>query len=151
MQKKSRDEQDDLGVTLISALKGLAAGIITALALSLIFTAVSLGMDDPEKLLGVFALVTLFVGAAAGGLAAGIFERGRTAGILSGAGYVLVVWILSLFFRNGGGLSPVFGAVGYVICVALSFLAGVITGRGGSSVNRKSPTAARRKKAMRRQ
>lgn len=147
MRKNSKDEQEDIGLFIGAAVRGLAVGLSTALILSLIFTALLLGMEDPERFLAVFAMTTLFIGAAAGGFAAGIFERGRTAGILCGAAYTLVIWCVSLFLRSGE-TNLLMSAAGYILCVAVSSLAGIISGRG-RSVNR-GPNAARRKKARRR-
>lgn len=154
---RSRDEQNQLGGMFGAALKGLFAGVVTIIALSLILTAAALGMDDPSRLLRVFALGSLFIGAAVCGIFAGMSFRdtAAAAGIVGGAAYVLLLWLISLFFRGNqsAAASPVWSAVCYAICIVLALMCGfAVRRRGGEyGVSRKSPAFEARRRAAKRQ
>ena len=149
MKNRPRDEQDHdaLGTFFGAALKGLAAALIFAATLSFIFTAVALGMDDPMKPLGIFALGTLFIGAAVGGIVSGKLYENPAAGLFTGALYVLIVWLISLFFARDGKASPLLTALFYALCLFAAFLGSFLSGRsrGRRQVKNHSPAARRRK------
>lgn len=126
----SKDEPEGIEGLLPAALRGLLAGIILAAILALILSGVAVSMDDPSKLLEVFALASLFIGAFADGLfAAKAFpDGGLAAGVLGGALYVLLMWLVSLFLRGGAtnAASPLMMALGYAGCIAVSALGGLL-------------------------
>lgn len=157
-KNRSRDEQTSAGGILGAALRGLIAGIAVIIVLSLILTAAALGMDDPSRLLRVFALGTLFVGAVVCGVFAGMSCRdgAAAAGLVGGAAYVLILWLISLFFRGNqsAAASPLWSAVGYAVCLVLSLMGGFAVrrrGYGGSISQGKNPAAAARRRAVKRQ
>ena len=141
MKNRSQDSQDGLGSYFAAALIGLAAALISVIVLSLVLTAVALGMDDPMKLLGVFALGTLFAGAFAGGIVSGMRYGDPSVGLLSGAGYCLIMWLAALISGNGG--SVLMSTLVYLICVAAAFFGSLISARRGA--RRMSPARRRRK------
>ncbi len=119
MKNRSKDSQEGLGSFFVSAMTGLAVAVGSALLLSLILTAVALGMDDPMKPLGAFALGTLFIGAFAGGVTAGIKSGDPAVGLITGVMYVLIVWLASLII--GRGSDPLMSALCYGLCLAAAF------------------------------
>ena len=127
---KSRDEASPLGEMIFAALKGTLVGIGTSALLSLILTAIALMTKDPDKLIGIFAYAALFISALACGISSvkSDSEQRLLTAILGSAGYVLIVWLLSLFFRadTAEPLPPVWMTVGYVGCIITAFLGALI-------------------------
>lgn len=154
VNKINRDEPDSLGGLFPAAIRGLISGLITSIILALILSAVALAMDDPSSMIGLFALISLFLGAVVNGFtAAKAYPDGRlVAAILSGAIYVLFIWLISLFFRGQAGateaVSPLGMALGYAGCIALAALGGLIARPRTKSYSdvKKSPSAQLRKK-----
>lgn len=127
MKNRTKDSQEGLGSFFVSALIGLAVAVGSALLLSLILTAVALGMDDPMKPLGAFALGTLIIGAFAGGISAGIKSGDPAAGLITGALYVVLAWLASLII--GRKSDPLITALVYALCLAASFAGSFIPTR----------------------
>lgn len=148
---KQKDEQE-LALLPGAALRGLIAGIIASASLWLILTAVSLSMEDPLRLLTAFSLAALFVGALTAGIAAGCRDRGNApfAGFIAGTLYVLLLWLISLFFRGGAGTgsaSPLFTAIGYGVCIVLALAGGIVSRPKPMSRSGKNPAASARRRA----
>lgn len=145
LQNRSRDEQN-IGAFISAALKGAALSVTVSLCLAVIFAAVSSALDDPMKFIEAFALFALLFGAAFGGFFAGKLSS-PTAAIISGAFYLLLIWLISLFLRGENAPSPIIQAVIYLLCMLLSFLSGLVSTK---FADRKKSPAARRKRALRR-
>ncbi|MBQ8509293.1 MAG: TIGR04086 family membrane protein [Clostridia bacterium] len=148
-----RSSPDELGGLFAGVARGCICGLIVVIALTLILTAVSLSMEDPDRLLRAFALTALFVGAAVSGFASAKFarENGLLAGLLGGVLYVLIVWLISVFFRGSADeesvMPPLWMALGYGICLAASLFGGLL-GRGRRmkvGEGRKNPAAMARR------
>lgn len=147
-----KDEPDSLSGLFGAALRGLAAGLVCVIALALILSAAALALEDPMRLLEAFALAALFIGAFVDGFTAAraLREGGIVVGLTGGALYVLVIWLVSLFFRGGenaAAVSPLWLALGYLGCVAIALL-GCIAGRPRAKRVRegsKSPAALARR------
>lgn len=137
---------------LLNAAVAMLIGIAVCFALMLILSAVALGFDDPNGYIAPFATVALFMGA----LACGIASRrsGTVASLMSGGFYVLVLWLVSLSFRVGGGESVgiLVTLLGYGGCIAVSFVGGNVGKRsaGFGAMGKKSPTAQLRRRIGRR-
>ena len=127
---KSKDEASPIGGMLFSALKGALVGIGTSSLLALIFTAVALMTRDPDRLIGIFAYAVLFISSLAGGISSvkADSEQRLLSAFLGGTGYVLILWLLSLFFRadTAEPLPPILMASGYAGCIAAAFIGALI-------------------------
>ncbi|MCI8387646.1 MAG: TIGR04086 family membrane protein [Clostridiales bacterium] len=151
----TRDEPDGLQSLLGAALRGLIAGIIVILILALILSAAALSMDDPASMLEIFAIAALFIGAVVCGFvsAKSYPDAAFIAGLLGGAFYVLFIWVISLFFRGDSGdvsrelVSPLWMALGYIGCIALSMLGGLLGRKRKQRIGdgNKSPAALARR------
>lgn len=134
----------------LGILKGSGIGVGVAVILALVFTAVALMTEDPDKLIGILAYAALFIGALAAGIAAprqGIARALSSA--LSGAGYALIIWLASIFFRGSGEATLPFyvALILYIACVGVSTLGGLIFGGTcrRSVSGKKNPAALIRK------
>ncbi|MBQ8551552.1 MAG: TIGR04086 family membrane protein [Clostridia bacterium] len=151
-----RDESAGSAAFLGAALRGVLIGIGTAAVLTLILSAVALAQEDPDRFTGIFAYAALFIGALACGLASMKLDRehGMISPLIGGAGYVLVLWLVSLFFRADAvnAVSPLAMSLGYLGCIAAA-LAGGLIGRPKRvriDTAKKNPTALVRKQLGRR-
>ncbi len=139
-----------------AALRGMLIGIGTAAALALILSAVALAQEDPDSVIGMFAYASLFAGAFVCGLASmkSDCEHGMISPLVGGAGYVLVLWLISLFFRGNAenAVPPLGMALGYLGCLAVALAGGLIgrPRRGRIDSAKKNPTALVRKQLGRR-
>lgn len=127
---KSNDESYTLGGLLLAALRGVLFGIGGAALLALIMTAAALMTKDPDKLIGILAYAALLAGALICGITALRADENHSiaASLIGGAGYVLILWLISLFFR-GDTVSPVpsvWMAVGYAVCVLTALVGGLL-------------------------
>ncbi len=127
---KTRDDSPSIGGMFFAPLRGMLIGIgITAL-LSLVFTVVALMTKDPDSLIGLFAYAALFVGSMTCGILSvkSDSEQRLFSGLIGGIGYVLVIWLLSLFFRadTAEAMSPVWMTVGYLGCILTAFIGALI-------------------------
>lgn len=100
-----RDEPELAGGLFLSALKGLVVGIIIVVLLALILSAIALRTENPSGIVSVFAIITLCIGAVSVGFAAAKWcpANALLSGIVGGAAYIMLIWLLSLFQRGGGG------------------------------------------------
>ncbi len=129
----ARDESRGGTEFLWAALRASLIGTFAAVLLALIFSAAALAMTDPDKLVGVFGYAALFWGAALTGIVSVKLDSGRSllAALVGGVGYVLILWLISLFFRAAAenAVSPLIMALMYAGCIAVSMLGGLM-GRG---------------------
>ena len=82
----------------ICAAKGLLAAVLCTLLLALVCCFIGLSMEDPDKYTKIFALVSLFAGAFAGGFATAR-EMGRATlfcGVLTGVFLVALTVLFAL-------------------------------------------------------
>lgn len=145
MQNRSVDGQSELPEIIKAAFKGVAFSIGAVILFAAIFTLTAYVMEDPMKFIGVFSLFTLFVGAFVGGMFSGKVG-GVYAATLFVALYLVLLWVISLFFK-GDGVTPMFRIVVYLICLIISLMSAVLTSKRKSK--RISPSA-RRKRALHR-
>lgn len=153
LQNRSRDEQETFGRLMSASLKGLLSAVGFSLGLSLVFTAILLRLEDPLRPIRIFAVAALLLGAAIGGIVSSGCVNDPAAGAVCGAEYVMLIWLVSLFFRGSAKtpLSLLWISVGYAVCVVTAFLCGGLSIRWRSSGRREhSPTAARRRAARKR-
>ena len=126
----SKDESYTLGGLLLAAFRGVLFGIGGAALLALVMTAVALMTKDPDKLVGILAYAALLIGAFVCGVTALRSDENHSiaAPLIGGAGYVLVLWLVSLFFRGDTvtPVPPIWMAVGYAVCVLISLVGGLI-------------------------
>ncbi len=146
-----KDESSALVGILLPALKGTVGAVAVMLALAALFSGISLTFGDPDKAVRLFAYAALAVSALLCG-AFGMISDGQrriVVPIISGALYVLVLVILSLFVQTEGGSAPMLWRVlAYVLCVLLSAFGGfIVSGRKKRSQgNTKNPAALMRKR-----
>lgn len=135
---------------LFGILRGSLIGALAALLSALIFTLVAFQNEDPEKLIGGLAYAALAIGA----IAAGAFSEKEgmnpvLAAFLSGGGYALIIWLVSIPFRADGesGMPPIISLLIYLGCAAASALFGFLLKRRPAKLTsmRRSPAAAVRK------
>ena len=127
---KPKDESAGVKELLFASLRGTLIGIAATVLSSLIMTAVALMTKDPESVIGIFALVSLVIGSLLGGIIANKTdtEQRMGASLVSGGVYVIILWLLSLFFRadTPEPTSPLITVVGYIGCIAVSLIGGII-------------------------
>lgn len=139
-----------------SALRGMIAGIILTVLLLLLLSAIALSLEDPDTVTGAFAYAALALGSLVSGIAAGSgdSEHRIPASALGGVGYVLFLWLVSLFFRAEAqnAVSPVYTLLCYIGCVAVSLIGGTVTRprRVRTNGGKRSPTALLRGRLGRR-
>lgn len=149
-----KNEKQNSSAVPWNVFKGSLIGVLSAVILALIFTAVALMTKDPDKFAGIFAYGALFIGAFISGVMTpkdGI--NPIVACLLSGGGYSLILWLTSLSFRKDGTseLSPIISLLLYLGCVVVSVAAGFIfnTRRKSLPRGKKSPVAMLRKQCGR--
>ncbi len=135
-----------------SALCGLAVGAAASAFLGVGLSAAAMLSEDPEILLGGLSAAVRLIGAVLCGFAAARQEPSapHLAGLLGGAAYVLLYWVLALIFGGGRMGSPVLWALGYALCPAGALL-GSIPGRKRMKApgeGKKNPAAMARLRAM---
>ena len=81
---------------------GVGAGILISAALILISGALISSAADPDSFIGVIASAVLIVAGLFSGIVGAKFGGGFATGIASGAALVLIFFVTSLFFDNGG-------------------------------------------------
>lgn len=150
-RSNANNESSVLVDILFPSLKavGLALGVM--LVLAALFSGISLAFGDPDGVAAILAYVTLALSA----LLCGVFgmisdkERRIVVPLISGALYVLVLIILSLFVHTDeAGMPILLRALVYAACVILSFLGGILAGRRRNASGRstKNPAALMRKR-----
>lgn len=150
VKRDYRDESCGIGELLLASLKGTLLGIAVLIGLSLIMTAVSLGLGDPMSALNVLAYAALGIGAFACGMASFKWDSQQSllTSVIGGAMYVLILWLISLFIpRTGESMPAVWTAVAYAACVIVSLIGGLMAKprRERFGEGRKSPAAVMRK------
>ncbi len=127
---KQKDEAAGVKELLTASLRGTLASAALALLLTLVLTAVALMTKNPDSLIHVFAYAVLAITSLIGGITASKADSGQRLGasLIGGYGYVLVMWLLSLFFRSdtAGSVSPLLTVSVYIGCIALSLVGGII-------------------------
>ncbi len=148
----AKDEQASLGELMKAVLIGTLIGLGTALTLMLILSGAAMLTADPDRWIGPMAAVARLVGAFLCGLAGRMADRQRCpmTGAVSGALYVLLFWLASLFFKDAASaMAPYTQALWYGGCVILSLLGG-FTRKGKPRYSEAhSPTAAARRQLAR--
>ena len=150
-----RDEPELAGGLFLSALKGLVVGIVIVALLALILSAIALRADNPSGLVSIFAIITLCVGAVSVGFAAARWcpANALLSGIVGGAAYIMLIWLLSLFLRGEEGGYPLwFTAAGYVGSLVCSLVGAQVAKpkRQSAGEGRNSPAAKARRQLQRR-
>lgn len=151
-----RDESVGSAAFLGAAFRGMLCGIGTAVGLALILSAAALAQEDPDSVIVIFAYASLLLGALICGLASMRSDRGHgmLTPLVGGAGYVLVLWLVSLFFRANAenAVPPIGMALGYLGCLAVALAGGLIVRprRGRVNPAKGNPTALVRKQLGRR-
>lgn len=105
MTKSNKKESGVDGKSLIKhSVAGAIIGMLITMAAIIIFAALLLTGALPETLRDSFILVSVLVGAMLGGVfCAGRQGRGViTAGLSSAAAYVLLVLLVTMFFKKNG-------------------------------------------------
>lgn len=95
---RNSDERGSGGIFRV--LIGTGIGVAAALVLALIMTCAALSARDPAALLLPLSMAALIIGAVVSGALSSV-GGGAVSGLLGGALYVLVFWVISLFFRGG--------------------------------------------------
>ena len=147
-----KDEPDSMFGLLCSGGRGVIAGVLFSMAAALVLSAVLLCAEDPGAMLGWLPAAVMLVGALIGGFCAVRTDAGRSllAGLIAGAGYVLLWWLVSLIFRGSSEASvpPLVTALMYAGCVLAALLGGAI-GKGRTvriREGKNNPAALARKK-----
>jgi len=148
---KQKTDESGLWELLKPSLLGSLAGIITSAAMALILPLVLVKLKDPDSLIAPLAIVSLYTGAFVCGAA--VRRYGALSALISGGGFVLCMWLLSLTQGNGEPLGFALKLLGYICCIAVSLLGAVVLKRKQSRVGegKKSPTARLRKQLGKRQ
>ena len=99
---KSSTDGDSVRPVFLNALKGCTIGICSAIPLLLAACALAMSTADPAALTGPLSYAVLLVGAFIGGIASTKINGsdGMLCGIMSGALYLLFVFLVSLFLHN---------------------------------------------------
>jgi putative membrane protein (TIGR04086 family) len=117
----------------------LLIGAITCGVLLLAFSAVLSRQDDPSKLLNVFSLVSLLVGAFVCGKVSTLgLEEKALQGLFSGVGFVLLVLLPSVLLSDFGASSLLKMLATVLLAFVGAMLGGNGTNRVRSSKKRKS-------------
>ena len=121
---------------IISILKGLLAALIAAAAALLIFSAVAMKFDEPDRIAPVFGVAALLVSALVGGIVTSRAhgERGLSSGAIFGLSLVLIIAVAALI--AGAKISTVMFAISAPVAVLTSALGGII-GVGGKKKPRR--------------
>ena len=114
------------GKMFLDALKGMAAGILAAIIIMLIFNLIALKGDDPDKPLTVFAYISEAAGAAVCGIVSAKIrrEQGMAVGALSGAMYACILLLGALIPK--GDFRFLSAVIMSIVSVAIAGLCGVI-------------------------
>lgn len=109
LQKKKRArpngnaERDGTRPVFVNSLKGLAAGIVSAILILLVMCAVAMKTPDPAALARPLSFASLLFSALiAGFVSAKLSSGGALCGVICGAMYLAFVFAVSLFVRGGG-------------------------------------------------
>lgn len=150
-----RDEPELAGGLFLSALKGLVVGIVIVALLALILSAIALRAENPSGLVSIFAIITLCVGAVSVGFAAARWcpANAVLSGIVGGAAYIVLIWLISLFLRGEEGGYPLwFTAAGYAGSLLCSLVGAQVAKpkRQSAGEGRNSPAAKARRQLQRR-
>ena len=149
---KTRDDSAPLGGMFFAPLKGMLFGIGVTSLLSLVFTLIALMGKDPDSLIGFFAYAALFAGSLICGILAVKSDPDQRlfSGLLGGIGYVLVIWLLSLFFRGDTpeALPPLWMAVGYLGCILTALIGALIARPKRAHIKDGSNTAAQMRRRL---
>ncbi|MBE6611903.1 MAG: TIGR04086 family membrane protein [Ruminococcaceae bacterium] len=150
-----KDEPAGLSGLAASVIRGTAAGIAAAVLSALTLSAAAMAAADPDSLIGWMAMAALMFGALISGIVSVRCDPGRSigTGIVSGGAYVLILWLISLFFRGSAEHppTPLMLAVWYALTLVCAVL-GALMGRGrGRRIGegKHSPTALARRQLRR--
>lgn len=103
--------------------RALLAGILSAVVLLFLFSAITMAQKDPARLARPLSLITLYFSAALCGFFAGrAAENKLLAGIISGALYLVLITAVSLFLphsESAPALSVNIAAHAGVVCAAV--------------------------------
>lgn len=153
-RKRERTSDDSAEGLVFSCLKGVLWGFALLCVLWFVLSAVAYASDDPDSSIGIFAAVALFAGAFAAGFASSKYYPfgWLQSGLLGGAFYVIILWLISLFLRSDSSRAaePLYTLIGYLIALAVAVF-GSFVGRRRQKMpgaGKKSPVAMARKKAM---
>ena len=127
-----------------NCVKGFLASVALGVGLLFLFGWICYAREDPVELMGVFAKLTLYISALAGGFVAAKLNSGKGvfSGVASGALFMLFTVILALFLQSGQ--SPV-SPMTWVMFLSLA-IAGAV---GGYIANPKGKTKRRKKRNSR--
>ena len=118
---------------LWASFRASLIGTFAAAVLALAFSAAALAVTDPDGLVGILGYAALFLGAVVSGIASVKLdsERRMLTSFVGGAGYVLILWLVSLFLRADAAnpVTPPVMALMYAGCIAAATLGGLM-GRG---------------------
>lgn len=120
----------------VSILKGLLASLIVAVAALLIFSAVAMKFDEPDKIAPIFGVAALMISAFVGGFVTARMHgaRGLSSGAIFGLSLVLVIAVAALI--AGAKISTAMFAVSAPVAVLVAMLGGIV-GVGGKKKPKK--------------
>ncbi len=141
--RTSASENDSLKPIVQNSLKGLAAGLASALPLLLIMSAVAYRTPDPASLVSLLSYVALLFGAFAAGFASAKINQnnGMLCGIITGAVYLIFVFLVSLFLHNSSNTDTSF-----ILSLGLRSIVILASVLGGCLGEKKEKKARRHKR-----
>lgn len=140
---RNSDERGSGGIFRV--LIGTGIGVAAALVLALIMTCAALSARDPAALLLPLSMAALIIGAVVSGALSSV-GGGAVSGLLGGALYVLVFWVISRFSGGTPGRSVVFcGCFSDIPGVFLRRFSAVSPSRAGKDRRERSASGAARK------
>lgn len=153
---RNGDKHGGAGSRIGALVRAVPSGMISAFLSALLFTAMLLVGEDPDRLLGLFAYMALYIGAAVCGIVSAVYDRSRGAvnGALGGSIYSIFMLVLSLVISGsmGGAVDflkalPVYGG-----CILIAFLMGFMLRPRHARIGEgnKNPAAMARKRLGRR-
>jgi len=121
---------------VISILKGLLAALIAAAAALLIFSAVAMKFDEPDKVAPIFGASAMLISAFVGGFVTARMHgaRGLSSGAIFGLSLVLIIAVAALI--AGAKISTMMFAISAPVAVLTAALGGV-AGAGGKKKQRR--------------
>ena len=104
-------------------LLGAIVALLTWCATLIVFSFISMRLEDPKKLLGVFATISLIAGSFIGGkLAFGSVESKPISAIFAALAVLLPYTVLSLIVSGAGGFSLIKALIVFISAFAGAFL-----------------------------
>lgn len=146
MSSVKYDDVSGAKTAVLSSLKGFGAGIISALVLLAVFSAIASKANDPDTLIPIMALSALALSSFSAGICAGVFSaKSKAKPALAGGITGLLCLLPVLFFR----LVPIFdgealtsGASSVIFC----FVVPLMSVAGALIFGRKSKKRRRRRR-----